>query len=128
MLQRVRRYGCECSGLCGEIHERPRRGRCGIRNGAWIIRGAGTGYAVVPPPVPLFPELLAPGAVQVFLQVAHLDHDPANVAPWNLRALCARCHTAYDASRHAQTTARRAREAREEAGQLALAVLAPSVQ
>lgn len=32
----------------------------------------------------------------VVLTVAHLDHTPENVAPWNLRAWCQRCHNTYD--------------------------------
>lgn len=36
-------------------------------------------------------------AVRVVLTVAHLDHDPTNCARENLRALCQRCHNAYDA-------------------------------
>lgn len=34
---------------------------------------------------------------KVVLTVAHLDHDPTNCAPENLRALCQRCHNRYDA-------------------------------
>ena len=33
----------------------------------------------------------------VVLTVAHLDHDPTNCDPDNLRALCQRCHSGYDA-------------------------------
>jgi len=33
----------------------------------------------------------------VVLTVAHLDHDPSNCDPENLRALCQRCHNSYDA-------------------------------
>lgn len=33
----------------------------------------------------------------VVLTVAHLDHDPTNCDPDNLRALCQRCHNGYDA-------------------------------
>lgn len=35
--------------------------------------------------------------VRVVLTVAHLDHRPENCARDNLRALCQRCHNAYDA-------------------------------
>jgi len=35
--------------------------------------------------------------VKVILTVAHLDHQPENCARDNLRALCQRCHNAYDA-------------------------------
>ncbi len=34
---------------------------------------------------------------RVVLTIAHLDHQPENVAPENLRAWCQRCHTTYDA-------------------------------
>jgi 5-methylcytosine-specific restriction endonuclease McrA len=33
----------------------------------------------------------------VVLTVAHLDHDPRNCDPSNLKAWCQRCHNRYDA-------------------------------
>lgn len=46
---------------------------------------------------------------KVVLTVAHLDHDPTNNDPENLRALCQRCHNRYDAPmRAAGKKARRA--------------------
>lgn len=51
----------------------------------------------------------------VVLTVAHLDHDPANCHPSNLRAWCQRCHLTYDAKQHAHN-ARRTRAAK--AGQM----------
>jgi hypothetical protein len=33
---------------------------------------------------------------RVVLTVAHLDHQPENCAPENLRAWCQRCHNTYD--------------------------------
>lgn len=33
---------------------------------------------------------------RVVLTVAHLDHQPENCAPDNLRAMCQRCHNLYD--------------------------------
>lgn len=41
------------------------------------------------------------------LTVAHLDHNPANCAPDNLKALCAPCHLRYDAKHHAETRRRK---------------------
>jgi len=38
----------------------------------------------------------------VVLTVAHLDHDPSNNDPSNLRAWCQRCHLTYDAKLHAR--------------------------
>lgn len=36
----------------------------------------------------------------VVLACAHLDHDPGNNAPANLKALCQRCHMLHDAAEH----------------------------
>ncbi len=40
---------------------------------------------------------------RVVLTIAHLDHTPEHCDPANLRALCQRCHLAYDAEHHQQT-------------------------
>lgn len=37
------------------------------------------------------------------LTVAHLNHDPMDCRPENLKALCAPCHLRYDAAHHADT-------------------------
>lgn len=37
---------------------------------------------------------------RVFLAAAHLDHDPTNNRPRNLRAFCQRCHMLNDAEEH----------------------------
>ena len=37
------------------------------------------------------------------LTVAHIDHNPMNCDPDNLRALCAPCHLRYDAAHHSET-------------------------
>lgn len=50
----------------------------------------------------------------VVLTTAHLDHDPANCEPENLKAWCQRCHLTYDAAHHrANAAATRARKALE---------------
>lgn len=49
--------------------------------------------------------------IRIVLTVAHLDHNPANNAPENLRALCQRCHLRYDQKIHA-ASARRTRARR----------------
>lgn len=54
---------------------------------------------------------------QVVLTVAHLDHDPANVADENLRCWCQRCHLTYDAQHHAANAAK-TRAARKATGDL----------
>lgn len=43
---------------------------------------------------------------KVVLTTAHLDHDPTNCSPENLRAWCQRCHLTYDAAYHAANAAR----------------------
>ncbi len=40
---------------------------------------------------------------RVVLTVAHLDHNPANCDEHNLRAMCQRCHLAYDHELHLQS-------------------------
>lgn len=39
-------------------------------------------------------------AIVIVLTIAHLDHDPGNNVPENLKALCQRCHLEYDAGQH----------------------------
>ena len=84
---------CECTGQCGVDHL-PKHssgdwpfcddlvaGRCAARNGeAHPVTGS-----------------------RVVLTVAHLDHTPENCDPDNLRAMCQRCHLAYDRKQHATT-------------------------
>jgi 5-methylcytosine-specific restriction endonuclease McrA len=41
----------------------------------------------------------------VVLTVAHLDHNPRNNDPANLRAWCQRCHNTYDAAHRRETRA-----------------------
>lgn len=48
---------------------------------------------------------------KVVLTVAHLDHQPENCAPENLRALCQRCHNRYDAAHRAAGRKARAADA-----------------
>lgn len=38
------------------------------------------------------------GTVRIVLTIAHLDHQPENNKPWNLAALCQRCHNIIDYS------------------------------
>ena len=43
------------------------------------------------------PEVLT---TRVVLATAHLDHDPTNNRPRNLKALCQRCHMLHDRAEH----------------------------
>jgi 5-methylcytosine-specific restriction endonuclease McrA len=49
--------------------------------------------------------------VDVVLTIAHLDHQPENCDPENLRAWCQRCHLRYDQQHH-QANANATRKAR----------------
>jgi len=42
---------------------------------------------------------------KVVLTVAHLDHDPTNNEPDNLRAMCQRCHLRLDREQHIHNAA-----------------------
>lgn len=54
---------------------------------------------------------------KVVLTIAHLDHTPENCDASNLKALCQRCHLAYDAEHH-RTNAQATRRARKAIGDL----------
>lgn len=41
------------------------------------------------------------------LTVSHQNHNPQDVRPENLKALCAPCHLRYDAKHHAETRQRK---------------------
>lgn len=40
---------------------------------------------------------------KIVLTIAHLDHNPQNNDPENLRALCQKCHLNYDIEHHKET-------------------------
>lgn len=52
--------------------------------------------------------------VMVVLTVAHLDHQPENCDPSNLRALCQACHNRYDAKHRAETRRSSRRDSKPE--------------
>ena len=56
---------------------------------------------------------------RIVLTVAHLDHQPENNDPENLRALCQKCHLRYDHDHH-QRNARETRRQKVEAIQPSL--------
>jgi 5-methylcytosine-specific restriction endonuclease McrA len=55
--------------------------------------------------------------VKIVLTIAHMDHVPEHCDDDNLKALCQRCHLAYDAEHHAETS-RATRRARKAIGDL----------
>lgn len=73
-------HRCECVGECGRHYPY----RCERRHRDTI------------------PNTMDPATAaerHVILTVAHLDHTPENCDEANLRAMCQRCHLAYDAPR-----------------------------
>lgn len=56
------------------------------------------------------------GTTTIVLTIAHLDHNPENCAPENLRAWCQRCHLNYDKHLHVENArkTRRSRKAIDE--------------
>lgn len=49
--------------------------------------------------------------IEIVLTVAHMDHQPENCELSNLKALCQKCHNAYDAPHRAAGIRERARQA-----------------
>ncbi len=73
------------------------------KRGDWALCGDGTTSVML--------------RVFLVLTIAHLDHQPENCHPENLRALCQRCHIRYDAPmKAAGIRQRRAAELRHEDG------------
>lgn len=58
-----------------------------------------------------------PKPIVIVLTIAHLDHQPENCEPSNLRALCQRHHLAHDHDHH-QANAQATRRARRAIGDL----------
>lgn len=69
---------------------------------------------------PAFPECRAVNyefhpetGSKVILTIAHLNHDPSDSRPENLRAWCQRCHNVYDAP-HRKKNAAKTRRIKED--------------
>ena len=80
---------CECAGECGKDHaeENDQYGFCPPGYyGYPDERCAAVNYTA---------HHVTGG--KVILTVAHLDHTPENCGDGNLKAMCQRCHNAYDA-------------------------------
>jgi hypothetical protein len=86
---------CECQGECGLHRTHPGPRRCVERHGEAATWAKG----------------------RVVLTVAHLNHEPEDVRPENLKAFCNRCHLRYD-SQHHQRNAAATRRAKKQNGEL----------
>lgn len=75
---------CECEGECGLHRTNPGPRRCIERNGESARWAKG----------------------KVVLTVAHLNHEPADCRPENLKAMCQRCHLRYDLDHHKKNSRR----------------------
>jgi len=77
-------WRCECEGECGLHRTTPGPRRCIERHG--------------------HPATWARG--WVVLTVHHLNHDPTDNRPENLKAMCQRCHLRCDVGLHQENAAR----------------------
>lgn len=101
MPMRRERYPADWEDISKGIREGRAGNRCeacGVANGATVIGVRGQPYRVV-------------------LTVAHLNHEPSDCRPENLRAWCQSCHLRYDASEHARHAAETRRRGRMDQGQ-----------
>lgn len=94
---------CECAGECGIDHQAEARLWDNDSTKPEVARPFRRCQAVHGLPHP------ETGSA-VVLTVGHLDHQPENVDPTNLRAWCQRCHNRYDGP-HRRANARRTRNA-----------------
>jgi 5-methylcytosine-specific restriction endonuclease McrA len=102
---------CEkCAAPNGELVKRLTSGRYG--EGAAYMLESGHIYSAEDGRLmgKDYPAAYAQDYVKVVLTVAHLDHQPENCDPANLRAWCQRCHNAYDAPMRRQGIKSRARD------------------
>ena len=92
---------CECTGECGHDHGAEASDHQIAFQAAW---------GMADPTAEPHERCMAHNTAEhpitgsiVVLTVAHLDHDPTNCNHKNLKAMCQRCHLAYDREHHRQT-------------------------
>ena len=77
---------------------------CHLGDGRWWDREAGSWRDGQGRALAQLPPLWLWGApvqtTRVVLACAHLDHDPTNNRPSNLKAFCQRCHMLHDRAEH----------------------------
>lgn len=79
-------WRCECEGECATGHA----GRCVNEHHKIAVESEST----------------------VVLTTAHLNHQPEDCRPENLKAMCQKCHLGYDQDHHQQTAYATRREGR----------------
>lgn len=118
---------CECTGECGDEHQKkryiyigPNGGdvpRCAAKHGTVIARLRSYPAHYIEPDDAEEDVDYYLDPVRVVLTIAHRDHTPENNDDSNLAALCQRCHLRLDRDHHA-ATARATRRSRKAAGDL----------
>ena len=98
-----RRYPAHWADLRRAILDRAghRCEPCGVPNHAWRL--ANTDDWTRNPGQAETWAMDGERVARIVLTIAHLDHTPENCDLANLRALCQRCHLAYDAEHHRQS-------------------------
>lgn len=126
------RYPANWKAIADSIRERAGQccERCKVPNGAFIFRGIfadtiayaiydddGEEYEIFDAETGDYLNTIQDeffdwgDGKRVVLTVAHLDHQPENCDPENLRAWCQRCHNVYDAPMRKAGIKQRARDA-----------------
>lgn len=85
-------WRCECEGECG-----------GVLHLAFVASMASEYPGIPPRCLNLHGGDSVWSGARVVLTTAHLDHQPENCDPANLRAMCQACHLNYDREHHAET-------------------------
>lgn len=76
---------------------------CGLQNHTWGYRDKKGEFVISEGMQQEADELDGEHLFQIVLTIAHLDHNPENNNPENLKALCQKCHLNYDKEHHAET-------------------------
>lgn len=76
---------------------------CGVENHKWGYRDKNGEFVISEGMQQEADELDGEHLFKIVLTIAHLDHNPQNNNPENLKALCQKCHLNYDKEHHAET-------------------------
>ena len=76
---------------------------CGVENHRWGYRNQNGDFIISEGMQQEADELDGEKLFRIVLTIAHLDHNPQNNEPSNLRALCQKCHNNYDKEHRKET-------------------------